>query len=196
MRFCTTDEKTNDRANQANTYISGHCVEFQYSGLTGQRPIAWSKEQSACQHQWQQIWGPFKVGAQCKQRGAQNTQEGEQEDANCREGRQRIHLAWVADDEVVVSWDYTKARLTSWWDDKHLYHDKHHTWGHTHEIGVNLQRFPNLSIRNPAMITTTAFLIGEEEKKIWLKVKGWRPINCHKPKPLKFCSAVIWPLPW
>lgn len=85
IRFWTTD--TDGRQSQWY-WIWKHGLLW--AGRTGQRSISWSKQQSACEHQRQQIGSSFKVGAQCKQWWAQNTQKGEQKYSNCREEEQGI----------------------------------------------------------------------------------------------------------
>lgn len=45
------------------------------------------------------------------------------------------------------------------------------------------------------MITTTAFLIGDEEKTVDERLKGCSPINCHRPTRLKFALLSFDPSP-
>lgn len=59
-------------------------IYYKWSVLTGQRSIARSKQQAACEHEWKKIGSSFEVGTQGKQGWAQNTQEREQKDSNCR----------------------------------------------------------------------------------------------------------------
>lgn len=57
---------------------------FAWYVLTGQRSIAWSEQQTACEHEWKKIGSSFEMGAQGEQGRAQNTQERKQKHPNCR----------------------------------------------------------------------------------------------------------------
>ncbi len=119
---------------------------------TGQGSVSRTKQKSSGQHEGQQVRCALKMRPQSKDSWSQHSQEGEQENANYRRENPNTYI------KLYIN-TYSKRNTEYWqkfrWISKQLTKNK--------EMLSYLQRFPNLSMRNPAMMTTTAFL-GKQDK--------------------------------